>query len=188
MLFSCHRDPTPVIGQDMLSEADSIGDYFPLEIGNSWEYFYFYSRGSLRDHLEKRYGYETWELENLTTQDSSQVYSFNSILEGIRIERVNRNDTVYIDTLDIEFRSKFHIKENRQNNLTIEHPTIGIRDLGARYLNTSIGDTVLIGEYGEWRDQAFKVKDRGLGYLFYSEDSSGYSFTFQYGLMNLRRN
>jgi hypothetical protein len=115
-------------------------DYFPLNIGNSWEFTY-----NLRDICsgDNIYvdGIETWEITDLEeASNDSIIYKCKRYLNGIKID-ARGPDTP--DTSAVNISDDFIIVEDEEQNILINHPNFKSDVLLPRFYTKDFPDEIL---------------------------------------------
>lgn len=115
-------------------------DYFPLNIGNSWEFTY-----TLRDICDGDNvyidGIENWEIIDLEeTSNDSIIYSCRRNLDGIKIDARGPDDP---DTSVVKITDEFTIVEDEEHNIIINHPSFNSGILLPRYYTKDFPDEIL---------------------------------------------
>ncbi len=177
-----------------MSGNDVVSDYFPIEVGDTWNYVY--KMTSNRANSWDNYSGEAeWVVTNVNHTGVKSIYSIQENFNGsysITGPDCKGNDT--FDTKIVELNNDtlaFSIEIDELGSIYIDYPfrELGCADLGAlynpntvdlnRYYSPFIGDKIELNKYGSTLiSQAWLSKNKGLTMLsvYETPHNSGSSF------------
>jgi hypothetical protein len=147
LIVNCERfkqfDSVLVIRSDTSVAVNLISilnDYFPLNIGNSWEFTYSLRNICGGDNVYID-GIENWEIIDLEeTSNDSIIYNCKRNLDGIKIDSRGPDNP---DTSVVNISNEFTIVEDEEQNILINHPSFKSGILLPRYYTKDFPDEIL---------------------------------------------
>ncbi len=179
-----------------MSKNDVVSDYFPIVVGDTWNYEYKMT-SNRANSWDDYSGEAEWSVISVNNIEAKSIYSIQEIFNGtysITGADCKGNDT--FDTKTVELKNDtlaFTIEIDELGSIYIDYPfrELGCADLGSvyssnsntvelnRYYSPLIGDKVELEKYGSTLiSEAWLTKDKGLTMLsvYETPHNSGSSF------------
>jgi hypothetical protein len=130
-------------------------DYFPIQIGNKWEYSFIREKHSVGDYvnisIKEFEGEKKWEIVEMLKTENSTILTIREVVNGIDLRLVSRlPDPITYDTLGVVTDTVFFSIEIRKDDtLIINDENTFFQNLSAKkYCPVMVYGEVLTYEFG----------------------------------------